>query len=255
MNSIVTQQRPDLWQRALALATRTTGYEYAPKLPLADGTIYACGGNNTPQPRPNKTPKQIREDLDRKIKEQEEWLDSWKNPPPGYPVENHPDRKKGETMEDLIRRRIRETEVDLEALKRKRAALALAPRVLVPEGSLEWLLHEVGHWIPATPEERTATNYGLSAEEVGHGAEREWQAWAFEEIILAPFGPAREFTAPTCRTGVGFSKAGPIASVHLRTVEQAIQKERLAMEEWRAIYGEWIQFERGLTLPSWKRGN
>ena len=158
-------------------------------------------------------------------------------------------------MEDLIRRRIRETEVDLEALKRKRAALALAPRVFVPEGSLEWLLHEVGHWIPATPEERTATNYGLSAEEVGHGAEREWQAWAFEEIILAPFGPAREFTAPTCRTGVGFSKAGPIASVHLRTVEQAIQKERLAMEEWRAIYGEWIQFERGLTLPSWKRGN
>jgi hypothetical protein len=43
--SELTRERPDLWRRGLALATSLTGYVYAPKLPLADGTIYACGGH------------------------------------------------------------------------------------------------------------------------------------------------------------------------------------------------------------------
>ena len=39
--------------------------------------------------------------------------------------------------------------------------------MLVPEGSLEWLLHEVGHWVAATPEQRQQVNYGLDTDEYG----------------------------------------------------------------------------------------
>lgn len=125
--------------------------------------------------------------------------------------------------------------------------------VYVPEGAMEWLLHEAGHWVASTPEERRRPNYGLGIETHGHGADREWQAWAFEEIILAPFGPAREFAPPSQRDGVGFSKSGPIAEEHMRHAERSIRELGLDIEEWRAVYRPWIEWgkKRGEKAP-WK---
>lgn len=126
--------------------------------------------------------------------------------------------------------------------------------VLVPEGAMEWLLHEAGHWVAATLEERRLPDYGYGQEEKGMGKAREWQAWAFEEIVLAPFGHSREFIPPKQKGGVAFAKNGQIPGEHLRHVERNIRElSDMHVEEWRAIWGEWIAYEQARSVPSWER--
>lgn len=125
--------------------------------------------------------------------------------------------------------------------------------VYVPEGGMEWLLHEVGHWVAATPEERRLPDYGYGQEEIGVGKAREWQAWAFEEIVLAPFGHSRDFIPPKQRGGVAFSKNQPIPGEALRHIERSIQSDFIDVAEWRVVYGDWIRHEQGRSSPSWDR--
>lgn len=73
--SALTLERPDIWSRALALATRTTGMVYLPKLPGPDGEIWACGGNRRDDYRTPTDPykhlpiadrlRKLREELER----------------------------------------------------------------------------------------------------------------------------------------------------------------------------------------------
>ena len=117
---------------------------------------------------------------------------------------------------------------------------------MVPDGAMEWLLHEAGHWVASTQEERAQSNYGLSASEVGHDGDREWQAWAFEEIVLAPFGPSRDFAPPSQRDGAAYNKAGPMRTDCLWHVERQIQLLGLDVERWRIEWGAWVQWGRTL---------
>jgi hypothetical protein len=130
----------------------------------------------------------------------------------------------------------------------EKAGLMSASIVAVPDGAMEWLLHEVGHWVAASPNERKQINYGLSSSETGHDGDREWQAWAFEEIVMAPFGPARDFAAPTQRDGAGFSKIGPIPMFVMRHAEQRITDLGIDLEPWCQVYGDWIQWGKSLGL-------
>lgn len=237
MNSLLTRERPDIWNRGLALATSLTSYEYAPKLPLPDGTIYACGVNYIPETDAQKR-KRIRDDIrhyKREIKDIEQGKSN--------DLYNTPTVREDEIK--WRRERIRELEKTFEDVPKA--------RVFVPPGAMEWLLHEAGHYVASTPEECLLPNYGLSPSEIGSDGEREWQAWAFEEIILAPFGPAREFAPPTQRDGAAFSKAGPMPDWALWHVERRIRELSIDVEAWRVVWGEWIRYERGLPVPSWRR--
>jgi len=126
--------------------------------------------------------------------------------------------------------------------------------LLVPEGAMEWLLHEVGHWVAATEEERALPNFGFGIIREGVctctsnftecrcGDEREWQAWAFEEIILSPLGNSRLFCPPPHRGGVAFDKNLPIPPEAFRHIEARLRADSIAIEQWREIWSEWVQW-------------
>lgn len=237
MNSALTNERPDLWNRAIALAVATTGLVYIDKLPLADGTISACGS-------PLVTPVPLEDRI--------------KNARKG--IINYPDDpwwKKH--LEDLLKEKGTWEEDTIPDGGPKFA-------ISVPEGAFDWLLHEVGHWIAATPSERLLPQYGLTYEnseaseriapgyclgygEVGTAADREWEAWAFQEIVLAPWGYSRDLTPPTYRGGVGYSKQGPMPSEAMRHIE----KKRIDLEPWRMLSAEWIAWgkSRGAGREPW----
>lgn len=120
--------------------------------------------------------------------------------------------------------------------------------------AMEWLLHEVGHWVASTPGERLLPNYGYGiVKQKGWGKDREWQAWAFEEIILAPFGPSRGFAPPEHRGGTAFDGPGYqlIPEEHLRYASTQIKASGISIEQWRALYGEWVRWgtERTIYTP------
>ena len=204
--SLLTIQRPDIWQRGLVLATSLTGYQYLPKLPLPDGTIFACGYGNYPAPT-----------IDEQIKKKEEYIEQLK--------------KGGWTDKELAERY-----KELTDLKRIRGDHKLHA-VLVPDGAMEWLLHEVGHWLAASPEERRLQNYGN-----GH----EIEAWAFEEIVLGRFGPARHFAPPTQRDGTAFDLSGPIPVWAFRHIDRKLSADRVAVEQFSALWSEWVRWGTAL---------
>jgi hypothetical protein len=134
-------------------------------------------------------------------------------------------------------------------------------RLLVPEGAMEWLLHEVGHWLAASVQERELPHYGFGVIRQGEctcntnftecrcGDIREWQAWAFEEIILAPFGQSRNFCPPPHRGGIAFTRT-EFPDGCLRYAEQQIRDKRIEIEEWRVVYGEWIKWGTSLSTKA-----
>lgn len=240
-------ERPRLWIRTVALATRVTACLYEPKVPGNDGSIFACGGGYYRPPPPKTTEEIEQEEIDR-LENLIDWL---KRQIEGYKNDIN-------EWNEQIKDREQKIAEKQEELRQKEAELARRKglpthHVYVPEGAMEWLLHEVGHWVAATPEERRLPDYGYGQEEKGVGKAREWQAWAFEEIILAPFGHSREFIPPKQRGGVAFAKNGQIPGEHLRHVERHIREVAIDVDEWRALYGEWIRHEQESTDPSWER--
>src|SRR5690606_18111060 len=193
---------------------------YAPKQPLADGTIYACGGYRGTYYPP--TQKEKEDGVQEKIREKEDEIRKY---------EKYPTYQRG-LIEELERLREKLRELQKESK-------LLASTVFVPEGSAEWLLHEVGHWIAATDTERQTQHYGLAPLPDDHGDEREWQAWAFEEIVLGPYGSSREFATPMTRDAAPFMRNGPIPQHYLRHVEQRLSELRIDVEPWRIVWGDW----------------
>lgn len=212
MTSLLTAQRPDIWLRGILLASNLTGLAYVDKKPLADGTITACGGSYYNH-------EDYINGLRRKIKEYEDILK----------------RSHIQWVKDALEKT--KKEISDESNK--------ALSIPVPNGAMEWLLHEVGHWVASTPEEQKLPNYGFGTVRVkGWGKQREWQAWAFEEIIMVPFGPSRAFAPITQRDGIAFDSCGPIPEQHMRYVARQIQLYGLDVEEWRMLYGEWVEWGR-----------
>ncbi len=266
--SRLTRERPDIWRRAVAEATTLTGYSYLPKLPLADGTIYACGRREPTDAekieRWKRDIENMEKELPEAIRSPDFFIPDWAENIPG---EIERTRKEIEDLE----RRIKESEEPPEPPslmdptlpgsarhnRRVRELIEkgqkLSPSVVVPEGAMEWLLHEVGHWLAATPEERLLPNYGAHVEEWGIGAEREWQAWGFEEVILAPWGPSRRFAPSSQRDGAAFLPGftGPMPRTWTDHAERRIREERVDIAAWRALYGEWIRWNPG----SWDSPN
>lgn len=281
-NSQLTTERPDIWIRAVALASSVTGLEYVHKAPLPDGTIYACGGGFYYPPTP-PTPQQIIikkiNNIDWKIGEEERGIKHFEDDPEWG---NWNVRKKEKEIEELEKNRdqinekgvptpqldqqIRDLNKELPAvrdeyqkwrkgqideankkigdLKKERSGLSLSP-ISVPDGAMEWLLHEVGHWVASTSTERQLPNYGYGiVKQKGWGKDREWQAWAFEEIIMAPFGPSRGFAPVEHRGGTAFDGAGwqGIPEQHLRHASAQILASGISVEQWRTLYSEWVSW-------------
>jgi hypothetical protein len=126
-------------------------------------------------------------------------------------------------------------------------SLVLVPHVFVPIGAMEWLLHEVGHWISSTPEERAMPDYGFGC---GTPECREIEAWAFQEMVLAPFSggsSARNLTPPAHRGGSPYDLGGDIPDSAVSHVRRQLRSlPGIDVEQWRATYGEW--FAWGLSL-------
>lgn len=216
--SRLTRERPDIWTRGVALFTASTGIAVTPKVPR-DGEIFACGGGGVPRPSRPLTPDE-QADVDRLKKEQ---ADTITNEPKDW---------------------TRYWQIENEIFRIKRGALLSSLAVHVPDGAMEWLLHEMGHWVAATPTERGRPNYGIGQTLWGRDAEQEWQAWAFEDIVLAPWGPARLFAPPEQQDGVGFSKAGPIEQAYLDHAARQMCASGIELGRWRALYAEWVGWER-----------
>lgn len=267
--SLLTLQRPDIWAQGLALATSLTGLVYAPKLAKPNGEIWAYNegsrdglqlyGTYEPPPPTEEQRKRWEEERAERRKRDKE-------------IEEHD--KLPETQVEKLNENIRYWESQLEQIKRgvggpwmggaeealhryikeaqkKIAELthgpssAKATAIFVPEGAMEWLLHEVGHWLVATPTERQHRDYGLgdtSDDGFGRGPDCEWRAWAFEEIILAPFGPARGFAPPTQRDGVAFARTGPLPPGALDDVARLLREHDVDVEPWRLVWGDWVRW-------------
>lgn len=276
-DSYLTTHRPDLWFRAVGLATRLTGALYVPKVPLPDGTIQACGYRQ-PSP-PHHGPSTwhiIREfpDLHERLRSLRERLERERSIGDTPCGRGEWERAIRDTEEKIRHQSTPPPASDIEPDTERdppRGGLSTAPIVIpVPDGAMEWLLHEVGHWVAATEEERLLPDYGIADEIAGvdggfqrivlpqndsYRAAREWQAWAWEEIVLAPWGPARSFVPPTQAGGVAFARPGPLEDRHLRHAARQAGELRVDVEEWRAIYGEWVRWERSQPVPSWLRVN
>lgn len=231
-NSILTLERPDIWHRSLELATQLTGYKYAPKLPLADGTIFACGSYT-----PDRTPAE-------QIKYKETQIKEWQ-----YEIKEM-ERTKKENWPGRLEKHKEWVKKAIEDVKKLKEQLGLSPSVFVPEGGMEWLIHEVGHWIVATPEEQSLPNYGLTLSETGHDGDRELQAWAFEEIVMAPFGSSRYFASPTQRDGAAFKRAGSLPIQALHYTELRMREHTIAVEQWRTLWGEWVRWGNAKLVGS-----
>lgn len=273
-DSFLTKHRPDIWLRATDLATRLTGALYVPKVPLVDGTIQACGSH-----RIGPSPAEIGEqfpDLHERLRKLREMLERERGIGDTRAYPSVWERTIRETEEDIRRQNMptpaSDAEPDTEREPTPRGDLSGSASVIipVPEGAMEWLLHEVGHWIAATEEERLLADYGIAdeiAETVSgfqkiilpqndsYNASREWQAWAWEEIVLAPWGPARSFVPPTQADGVAFARSGPMPDMYMRHAFRQASEVQADVDEWRAIYGEWIKWERSQPIPSWRRTN
>lgn len=243
--SLLTLERPDLWQRGLTLATRITGCRYVDKLPGAGGAILACGSGF------HRPPKERLEDTRGEIRREREKLERWQKLPPDsegdrIDKDHYPHIITPEDIEEQEQRIERLEEWTDKFEKEIDDGKWAAPSLIipVPEGSLEWLLHEVGHYVVASPEERRLPDYGFGIiSEKGWGRAREWQAWGFEEIILAPFGSSRELCAPEHRGGVAWSIGGPMLAFATHHAENEIRNLGLDVEEWRAIYAEWAAWK------------
>lgn len=235
--SRLTRERPDLWSRALTLATRTTGCLYLPKLPGPDGAVYACGGSyrSWESPSLKKGDKEYRGPYVRDaIWDGERWVREWgrRGPFPDGLEQFNPNTLEWEPLPAWVDPAIPPQS-------------AQSAHVHVPEGAMEWLLHEVGHWLAATPEERQMPNYGARTELWGIGREREIQAWGFEEIVLAPWGPSRRFAPPQQRDGAAFLLGDPMPWWATAHAERAMRVERVDLAEWRALYGDWLAWAPG----------
>lgn len=227
--SKLTRERPDIWIRALELATGLTGYSYPHKAPLSDGTLSACGGYIPKRPKT----------IDEQIEELNNTIEYWEDRLKDYEKRQ---QEEGVSYQDLIEKYKKQIEEMKERLDRLNEH---TKRAYVPEGEMEWLLHEVGHWIAATPAERALPNYGYGQAVLlnGLGAAREWQAWGFEEIVLAPYGPSRLLASPTQRDGVAFS-TGRFPHHALRHAETRIGELAIDIGEWSSIYGEWVHWRK-----------
>ena len=195
-------------------------YGTSDKRPLPDGTIFACG-IYYPDPVPyepsieerikrNKknsmihiniqaiySPRsidqikgeledlreQFRPKLEERIKKQQNIVDDMEE----NSYDHSPDS-------------IRSEKERLERLRNKLPSPIQSLGVYVPSGAMEWLLHEVGHWVAASDADRLLPNYGIPASDVDRqrpslGDDPEVEAWAFEEAVLSHLGPARYFGA------------------------------------------------------------
>jgi hypothetical protein len=65
-----------------------------------------------------------------------------------------------------------------------------------PDGDVEALLHELCHWLVASPEERDLVNLGMREDDpTPHSRLREEQAWRLECKLLEPFATEAEIHA------------------------------------------------------------
>lgn len=272
--SELTLTNPRLWLHAIETAKQLTGYEYLDKQPSSDGIIYACYGGGgysiySPAVREElERPKSESEKKQERIDEIDEEIESHEIIITDLEIEI--EEHKESTKKN--RRTIKDTKLEIEKLKKERDTLVSAPIIRIPEGDIEWLLHEIGHYIAATNEERNLPNYGFNGNgidliedqtEAAHHAYLntreafvEWSAWAFEEIVLAPFGNARQLCQPSCRDGIAFARHVDIPDEAFKHIELKIKTESIDVEMWRSIAADWFSWGRrkGIDAP-WSRIN
>ena len=222
--SQLTVNRPDIWDRALRLAEATTGVTYVEKQPLPDGTIHACGGRSYPnyyQPPRDRNQYQDRSlppSIKEQLKRQRENLN----------------RKRGEITSILD---------EIDNLISQLSGGDTAPVVFIPSGAMEWLLHEVGHWVAASDKERRMINYGD-----GH----EMEAFAFEDAVLGQ--ASRPLVVPTQRDNCACELTGPLPQWAFSHIDKRIADDRIDIHQFRAIWLEWVAwgYRQGDDAP-WRQ--
>lgn len=255
--SQLTADRYDIWARALLMAHEITGVTYVDKRPLADGTIFACGGYYPPRnPTLREKLQHKKDQLERMRRERHYWsprqideaeaeyeeLKRQYIPTLDEKIQEQEDvvRKKKDNSYDHSPASIERSEDHLERLKKEKAQLSPPMSVYVPSGAMEWLLHEVGHWVAASEKERLLPNYGNP----GDDSTREIEAWAFEEMVLSHLGPARYFGPLSQRDGIAFDLSGPLPRTAFRHVERRLLQGQIAIAPVQILWEEWVIWGR-----------
>lgn len=222
-DSLLMALRPDIWLRVLALAESTTGLSFPHKRELPDGALYACGGGGGGwyEPTPASEPESDSlEELRRKRDELQ---------------------KRVQERDRLQRERLQREQLEREISELEKK---LQLRVFVPEGSVEWVLHEVGHWLASTAAERMMPDHGLQSHPED---DREWQALAFEALVLQPWGDPRYLCSPTVRDdSIVFRAPGPIAAHHARHIDAQLSSLGLSIQPWRQLASEWVSWGKSM---------
>ena len=209
--SQLTVDRPDIWCRALDLAQATTGMVYIEKKPLPDGTIHACGGSYYP-----------------------EVYDTPRKPHDPLGILNKIRRKRDEL--NRHRRDINKIHDEIEDLINElKATPTRLPAVFVPSGAMEWLLHEVGHWVASSDMERNLPNYGDS---------HELSAYAFEDYVFGQ--PSRLLVVPTQRDNFAFDLSSPLPQGSFLHIDRRLRESAIDLCPFKDIWGEWVSWGRSL---------
>ena len=174
----LTRERPDIWTRGVALFTASTGIAVLPKMPTPEGVIFSCGGAPDyvfpPVPaRREKTQEEINKEIaerserdrQKRIGDLEQQI-AWKR------------RDIEKARQDQDRREKELAELEAELARQRRGVSAAGFSVHVPDGAMEWLLHEMGHWVAATPAERSRPNFTREIDEnlvVTHHIREGWR--------------------------------------------------------------------------------
>lgn len=124
----------------------------------------------------------------------------------------------------------------------------LEPGVVeIPEGAVEWLLHEVGHWVMSKHKGTDVVNYGLSLDSI----EEELLATAFQDIVFSPWDGAYSLAPKTViaelsdpkDTNIGFAQE--ISREMYREAEKRAIAAKIDFEYYCTVFGEWAEWELG----------
>lgn len=115
-------------------------------------------------------------------------------------------------------------------------------QVRIPEGAVEWLLHEVAHYFVAESDEELHPNHGLQTVKPAVAELREWSAFAIQQAVFEPWGPVHLMVPPPHRGGLCYSTSR-FPSAAIKIADRQFGKGNPSLEYLRVIFGPWAKWE------------
>jgi hypothetical protein len=122
--------------------------------------------------------------------------------------------------------------------------------IKLPEGDVESLVHELCHWLVATPEQREAPNLALDRVGVREGIALEEAAWTLEAWLFSPYLSEAELGAlvsPFALEWVLFGADHPTVNNQAELLAhglKALRDSALDVPQLRQVLRRWVDWVR-----------